>query len=79
MSAHVDQYVAGYDEDLTRFRNITAAYYRGAQGVVLVYDITNRKSFEKVGKRKIVFGLLQKSRPKKHNIGHYDFIFDVYL
>ena len=31
-----------------RFRNITAAYYRGAQGVVLVYDITNRKSFEKV-------------------------------
>jgi len=32
-----------------RFRNITAAYYRGAQGVVLVYDITNRKSFEKIG------------------------------
>ena len=45
-----DQYVAGNDEDLCRFRNITAAYYRGAQGVVLVYDITNRKSFEKVGK-----------------------------
>jgi len=32
-----------------RFRNITAAYYRGAQGVVLVYDITNRRSFEKIG------------------------------
>ena len=50
MSIYVDQYVAGDDEDLCRFRNITAAYYRGAQGVVLVYDITNRKSFEKVGK-----------------------------
>ena len=48
MSIYVDQYVAGDDEDLCRFRNITAAYYRGAQGVVLVYDITNRKSFEKV-------------------------------
>lgn len=32
-----------------RFRNITAAYYRGAQAVVLVYDITNRRSFEKIG------------------------------
>lgn len=32
-----------------RFRNITAAYYRGAQGVVLVYDITSRRTFEKIG------------------------------
>lgn len=32
-----------------RFRNITAAYYRGAQAVVLVYDITNRRTFEKIG------------------------------
>eukprot|EP01028_Stygiella_incarcerata_P006659 TRINITY_DN2714_c0_g1_i1.p1 TRINITY_DN2714_c0_g1~~TRINITY_DN2714_c0_g1_i1.p1 ORF type:complete len:205 (+),score=50.60 TRINITY_DN2714_c0_g1_i1:84-698(+) len=32
-----------------RFRSITNAYYRGAQGVMLVYDVTNRKTFEQVG------------------------------
>lgn len=31
-----------------RFRAITAAYYRGARGVVIVYDMTCRKSFEDV-------------------------------
>uniref|UniRef100_A0A6U3EZW1 Ras-related protein Rab-18 n=1 Tax=Lotharella globosa TaxID=91324 RepID=A0A6U3EZW1_9EUKA len=31
-----------------RFRTLTASYYRGANGVVLVYDVTNRDSFEHV-------------------------------
>ena len=31
-----------------RFRNITTAYYRNALGVIIVFDITNRTSFENV-------------------------------
>ena len=31
-----------------RFRNITASYYRGTQGVLIVYDVTDRSSFDKV-------------------------------
>ena len=29
-----------------RFKNITASYYRGGNGVLLIYDITDRESFE---------------------------------
>jgi len=29
-----------------RFRTLTSSYYRGAQGVVLVYDVSNRQSFQ---------------------------------
>jgi Ras-related protein Rab-1A len=28
-----------------RFKTITAAYYKGAQGIIVVYDITDRQSF----------------------------------
>ncbi|XP_047335731.1 ras-related protein Rab2BV-like [Impatiens glandulifera] len=33
-----------------RYRAITSAYYRGAVGALLVYDITKRQTFENVGR-----------------------------
>lgn len=32
-----------------RYRTAVASYYRGALGVVLVYDVTNRESFHNIG------------------------------
>ena len=32
-----------------RFRTQTNSFYRGAKGVLLVYDITNRHSFDNIG------------------------------
>ena len=31
-----------------RFRNITASYYRNSSAIIIVYDITNHESFNKV-------------------------------
>ena len=31
-----------------RFRNITTQYYKGADGIVLVYDVTDEASYEKI-------------------------------
>jgi small GTP-binding protein len=31
-----------------RFRNITSSYYRNCSGIIIVYDVTSRDSFDKV-------------------------------
>ena len=31
-----------------RFRNITNQYYKGADGIILVFDVTDQKSFKKI-------------------------------
>ncbi|RUS88303.1 hypothetical protein EGW08_003941, partial [Elysia chlorotica] len=31
-----------------RFRTISVSYYRGARGMLMVYDVTNRKSFDHI-------------------------------
>lgn len=31
-----------------RFRTITTSYYKGAQAIIIVYDITDKESFEHV-------------------------------
>ena len=31
-----------------RFRPITTVYYRGAMGIIMVYDVTKERSFENI-------------------------------
>ncbi len=33
-----------------KFKSITAAYFRGAKGAMIVYDITKRESFNSIGR-----------------------------
>lgn len=45
-----------------RFRAVTSAYYRGAVGALVVYDISRRQTFDSVGR------WLNELHSKNHNI-----------
>lgn len=43
----------GFNRDTAgqeRFHTITTSYYRGAMGIMLVYDITSQKTFDNIAK-----------------------------
>ena len=40
-----------------RYRTITTAYYRGAMGFLLMYDITNEESFQAVHDWWVLYGV----------------------
>ncbi len=33
-----------------RFRTLTSSYYRGADGIIIVYDITEQSTFDDIAK-----------------------------
>jgi Ras-related protein Rab-8A len=40
--------VSGTQQDKNDFETITTSFFRGAHGILLVYDVTDRRSFESV-------------------------------
>ena len=73
-----------------RFRTITTAYYRGAMGIMLVYDITNEKSFDNIKNwirnieehasadvEKMILGNKCDMNDRRQVIDRYEQIFDI--
>ncbi|XP_053387970.1 uncharacterized protein LOC128551245 [Mercenaria mercenaria] len=44
-----------------RSRALTASFYRGCHGVIIVFDVTNRSTFERVENRITEFEVVEKS------------------
>ena len=55
-----------------RFRSITAGYFKQSHGLILLYDITNRASFDNLEKWILaVTNALGKAEPNENNKKHY--------
>ena len=55
-----------------RFRSITAGYFKQSHGLILLYDITNRASFDNLEKWILaVTNVLGKAEPNENNKKHY--------
>ena len=49
-----------------RFRTITSSYYRGAHGIIVVYDTTDNETFEHVRRQAAPHGAPPPPPPRPH-------------
>lgn len=62
-----------------RFNSITSAYYRGAKGIVLVYDITKQETFDDLPKWMKMIDKVLKQLKHRLVIGYAANIYLLYV